>query len=229
AEGVWVDGGWRGEVYEAWARGRMRQAVVFGENVTLTRRVSACLGESRLLVRDVVVNEGYATVPHMQLYHCNLGFPLLDAGTQLVAPSATVTPRDPVAAAGMDNYATYEGPTEGYAEQCFYHEMVADADGWVTVMLANRAFDGGRGLGLYLRYRQDTLPRFTQWKMVGQGDYVTGLEPANCLVEGRDKERARGSLQFLEPGESRDYQLEFGVLDGLEAIDSMAAAIGAQG
>lgn len=234
AEGVWVDGGWRGDEYEAWARGRMRQAVVFGENVTLTRRVSARLGESRLFIRDVVTNEGYATVPHMMLYHCNFGFPLLDAGTELIAPSQTVTPRDDVAAAGIDQYSTYEAPTPGYSEQCFYHEMAADGDGYVTVMLANRGFDGaagygGRGLGAYVRYRQDTLPRFTQWKMVGQGEYVTGLEPANCLVEGRDKDRERGILQFLEPGESRENLLEIGVLDGVAEIDALAAAIAALG
>jgi len=226
AEGTWVDGGWRrdaqGEdIYEMWARGRMRQAVVFGENLTLTRRVSAWLGESRIAIRDVVTNEGYATVPHMLLYHCNFGFPLLDAGTELIAPSRNVTPRDAVAAAGIDQYTRYEGPTAGYAEQCFYHEMSVDHAGYVTVMLANRAL----GLGAYLRYRQDTLPRFTQWKMVGQGDYVTGLEPANCLVEGRDKDRARGILQFLEPGESREYLLEIGVLDGAAEMDAMAAKI----
>jgi hypothetical protein len=233
AEGTWVDGVWRGEgdeaSYEMWARGRMRQAVVFGENVTLTRRVSARLGESRITIRDVVVNEGYATVPHMLLYHCNFGFPLLDAGTELIAPSRTVTPRDAVAAAGIDDYNTYEGPTAGYAEQCYYHEMATDGDGYVTVCLANRGFDGGAGLGAYLRYKQDTLPRFTQWKQVGQGDYVTGLEPANCLVEGRDKDRARGILQFLEPGETREYLLEIGVLDGAAEIDAMAASIAALG
>ena len=51
------------------------------------------------------------------------------------------------------------------------------------------------------------------------------LEPANCLVEGRDKDRQRGLLQFLEPGESREYMLEIGVLDGNDAIDQAVAAL----
>jgi hypothetical protein len=233
AEGTWVDGTWRndgvrGDAYEMWARGRMRQAVVFGENVTLTRRVWAYLGESRLFIRDVVVNEGHATVPHMLLYHCNFGWPLVDEGTRLVTPARSVTSRDPVAEAGIASHSTYEGPTAGYAEQVFYHDMLADDAGFVTAMLANRRFDEGRGIGAYLRYRRDTLPRFSQWKQVGQGDYVTGLEPANCLVEGRDKERERGTLQFLEPGEAREYLLEIGVLDGLEAIDALAESIEAR-
>jgi hypothetical protein len=49
------------------------------------------------------------------------------------------------------------------------------------------------------------------------------LEPANCLVEGRDKDRARGILQFLQPGEQREYLLEIGVLANNAEIDAMVA------
>jgi hypothetical protein len=78
---------------------------------------------------------------------------------------------------------------------------------------------------VYVRYRLAELPRFIQWKMVGVGTYVTGLEPANCLVEGRDKDRARGILQFLEPGEQREYVVELGVVAGAAAIASMVKKI----
>jgi hypothetical protein len=225
ADAVWADGGWRGEEYEIWVRGRMRETVVFGENLSLTRRISARLGESRLFIRDVVVNEGFTTTPHMMLYHCNFGFPLLAEGTELIAPSKKVTPRDEVAAPGLDVHARYEGPIQGYKEQVFYHDMAAGEDGFVTVVLANRAFNGGQGLGVYLKYRQAELPRFIQWKNVCAGTYVTGLEPANCLVEGRDKDRQRGILQFLEPGEQREYLLEIGVLASNAEIEALAKTI----
>ncbi|OPZ83792.1 MAG: hypothetical protein BWY76_02117 [bacterium ADurb.Bin429] len=81
------------------------------------------------------------------------------------------------------------------------------------------------GLGVGLRYHQKTLPRFIQWKQMGFGHYVLGLEPANCLVEGRDKERARSTLVILQPGESRDYTLELTALDGAEAMEAFAAEI----
>jgi hypothetical protein len=223
AASTWVDGGWRGDEYELWARGRMREAIVFGENLTLTRRIWTHLGSSTIHLRDTVANEGRQTTPHMMLYHVNFGFPLLDGGAELLAPSRTVTPRDAVAAAGLDAYGTYEAPVEGYAEQCFYHDMVAADDGHVTALLVNRAWQQGQGLGIALRYRQAELPCFTQWKMVCAGTYVTGLEPANCWVEGRTKDRERGMLQFLEPGETREYQLEIAVLDGQEAIAAAEA------
>ena len=55
---------------------------------------------------------------------------------------------------------------------------------------------------------------------MGEGDYVVGMEPANCLVEGREVDRAVGRLQFLEPGESRPYHLEIGVLASAGEIEA---------
>ena len=43
---------------------------------------------------------------------------------------------------------------------------------------------------------------------MGEGLYVVGLEPANCHVEGRIRERERGTLPMLTPGETRRYRLE---------------------
>lgn len=203
----------------------MRETVVFGENLTLTRRVWTHLGSSTIYLRDVVANEGYQTSPHMMLYHCNFGFPLLDEGAELLLPSRSVRPRDAVAAQGLDVHNTYEAPIDGYAEQCFYHDAIAAEDGYATALLVNRALQCGQGLGIALRYRQAELPCFTQWKMVCAGTYVTGLEPANCWVEGRDKDRERGILQFLEPGETREYSLELTVLDGQEALAAAEAAL----
>ena len=47
----------------------------------------------------------------------------------------------------------------------------------------------------------------TQWKSSASGNYVVGLEPGNCWVEGIARERERGTLQFLEPGETKTVTL----------------------
>ena len=54
--------------------------------------------------------------------------------------------------------------------------------------------------------------------MNGTQEYVVGMEPANCRVQGRANERARGALQFLEPGEQREYDIELGVLSNSEQV-----------
>ena len=54
--------------------------------------------------------------------------------------------------------------------------------------------------------------------MNGEGVYVVGMEPATNLAGGRSVERKEGRLIFLEPGESRFYNLEIGVLSTREEI-----------
>ncbi len=60
---------------------------------------------------------------------------------------------------------------------------------------------------------------------MGEGTYVVGMEPANCLVEGRDELRKKGTLEFLQPGEKKEFELEIGVLNGKEAIDRFKAEV----
>ncbi|MDI7276460.1 MAG: aldose 1-epimerase family protein [Anaerolineae bacterium] len=226
AANVHAAGRWCGDEYEVSIQGRVREGYLFGPKLELERRIWTRLGESRLTVEDRVTNLGGERTPFMIIYHCNLGFPLLDEGAEIIAPSRQVIPSTEVARSGLERWSRMEAPQAGYAEQVFYHEMAAGASGWVTVVLANRRAGGGRGLGLYIRYRQRELPRFVEWKMMGHGDYVLGLEPANCWPGlGRAGERARGTLEFLEPGEEREFAVEIGVLADNAAIEAMAAQI----
>ncbi|CEP67759.1 Protein of unknown function DUF4432 [Moorella glycerini] len=213
---------WEGDECIFTIKGRVREAVaVFGPNVLLERTIQARLGENRLFIHDVVTNEGWQPAPHMILYHINLGYPVLDAGAELLAASREVKPRDEVAARGLASYRIYQGPTPGFPDTVFYHDLLPDAKGWCQAALVNRRVN----LGVYVRYEHQNLPNFIQWKFTGEGDYVTGLEPANCLVEGRARERQRGTLVYLAPGEAREYRLEIGVLTTGEEIDAFARAL----
>ena len=58
------------------------------------------------------------------------------------------------------------------------------------------------------------------------GNYVTGIEPANCTVLGRAVNRADGTLQILEPGETTVFDIEVSVLAGADAIGAFLANIG---
>jgi len=50
-----------------------------------------------------------------------------------------------------------------------------------------------------------------QWKMMGRGAYVTGLEPSNCKVGGRAEELASGPHCVLDGGESRSFEVRIRV------------------
>jgi hypothetical protein len=216
ATNVSWDGSWDGDDYILTVRGKLREAIVFGENIQLTRTISAKMGESRFFIHDVVENIGYQRSPHMILYHINIGFPAVDDNSKLISPTLSATPRDAAAESGKENFNRLQPPTKDFSEKCYFHDMKPDADGKVTTAIVNPDLDGG--YGVYCTYNKRELPYFTEWKMMGEGTYVVGMEPGNALVLGRAKERELGRLQFLESGEVREYHLEIGVVDGEEDL-----------
>jgi hypothetical protein len=214
ARNVYVDGDWEGDEYEMWVQGRTRETIANGEDVRLTRRVSARLGESRLFIDDVVENLGHSTVPHMLAYHINAGFPLLDRGTELISAAEDREPITEDPAAALKDFAQYGPPQANFEPTVVVHRLAADADGWALTALVNRPL----GLGLYIKQRPEQLPFLWQWKQLKQGAYVAGIEPANCFGKGRAYDRQRGTLRFLAPGEQQNYRVEIGVLDSQAAI-----------
>lgn len=203
-------GEWKGEDYYLWVEGNVRQTAMFGEDISMRRRVGLWLGGTRFWIEDTVENLSMKPVPHMFLQHFNLGFPLVDATTRLDLPRHATFARDDTARAGIGSYNAFDQPQPGFQEQVFYHNLQADAKGQVEVRLTNPMFEGGKGLSVYWRYALADYPFLVEWKMMGEGAYVVGIEPANCHVEGRAAERERGTLQMLQPLESRRYMMEVG-------------------
>jgi len=224
AQNVWVDGAWEGDEYRVWVQGKLRETSALGENVLLTRRVSARMGASEILIEDRVENLAYTPVEHMLLYHTNFGWPLLDESSELVAPTVKIEPMTPEMEKDIPDHARFLPPTPGYGGVLFYHELAADAQGNTKFALVNRSL-GRDGLGVSIQFSKLMLPNLVEWKMMGQGHYVLECGPSNCRVDGRNVERARGTLQFLQPFECREYRLEIGVLDGSREIDQFVQEV----
>ena len=221
ARNVHVDGDWNADEYVMWVQGRTRETTVFGEDIRLTRRVWARLGESRLFVDDVLENLGQARTPLMLAYHINVGFPLLDEDSELISSAREMEPITDDAEAALANFRRYGPPTADWQATVLVHHVRASADGWARTAFVNRRL----GIGLFIKQRLEELPWLWQWKQLGYDAYVAGLEPANCIGRGRAYDRERGTLQFLEPGEQRRHSLEIGVLESAQAIDGFAADI----
>ena len=223
AKNVCHGGTWEGDDYVMFAEGQMREASVFGPNMVLTRRITARLGEDSLTVHDTVENQGFAPQEHMILYHCNLGYPLLDADTELVAPSAAIQGRDEYSQETIRRCTRFAEPEPGVEERVYYHDLNARDDGSTTVAAVNRGL--GEGLAVCFEFNKNQLTNLSQWKLPGQGTYVLGIEPGNCRVEGRPAERERGTLQVLEPGEAREYSLTVSVAEGKRELDELVKSI----
>lgn len=203
AEDVCVSKVWKNGKYCLSVSGTLREACFFGENLELRRTISTAMGDNSITVTDEVTNRGVRPSPLMLLYHINIGFPLLSEDAVIEGCVSETTPRTEDAAKGLDEWNVCQLPTAGYAEQCFFHDVEADEDGMARMTLKNQK----SGRAVEVAYRKAELPYFTQWKMMGEQEYVTGLEPANCHPDGQGSEKENGTLKILVPGETVQFQV----------------------
>ncbi len=193
--------------------GSVREAKALNYNLVLHREVRAFEGENRFFIEDTIENQGFSDQELMLLYHFNIGHPIVDAGSRLLAHSSTVEPRDNDARDQPEPYDSYVAPTPGYKDIVYYHDLES-RDGGVTAAIVNER----NGLGIYLKYSKDELDCFTQWKFLGQGNYVAGIEPGNAYVSGRSVERERGHVKILPARSNKHVLIEVGVLTSTDEI-----------
>jgi len=222
AEQVGVTQEWHGDDFLITVTGLMREACLFGENLTLRRTICAKLGENRLSVHDVIVNEGFAAQPLMILYHINFGYPILDEGSRFLCASSKIEPATEIAKSDMDRFSQMGAPEVGYRERVYFHEPIGDAGGQATAALINDRLE----LGAYVRFNTGQMSKLTQWKQLGAQEYVLGVEPGNCLSVGRVKQRERGDLETILPGEQRTFDVEIGILPDRDAIAQISQEVG---
>lgn len=211
---------WEGDDCILEAEGRVTQAQTYGENLVMTRRYTARIGELRFHMHDEIVNLGYLPTEHMLLYHINIGFPFVDAGAEFLAPVAgppivLFGDADP---AETEQWSRFIAPQKNWVQQTFEHRLHPASDGRVAVAIINPQL-GHDGQALYVSYDPLAMPHYIEWRMMGEGQYAVGIEPCTNGF-GREAVRQAGELIVLEPGESRVYDIEVGILDGADQIAS---------
>jgi len=211
AEKFNIDEYWDADDYIINIKGQVRESCVFEENMVLKREIICKLGDSKLFINDTVENQGYNETPFMILYHMNFGFPVISQNTRLISSASIIkinseNSKDEKKKKLCDQF---QSPTKGYVHQSFFHSM-PDNKRKISIALINESME----FGVYISYSQKQLPYLTEWKMMGQQDYVVGIEPGNCIPEpeGRKGARDSGRLVVLKPGEIRKFSIEIGVL-----------------
>lgn len=200
SEGLWI-----GDCYELIFRAKVRENVSHGKHLTMYRTISTRLGENQIKIHDQIVNESYKSVEHMVLYHFNFGYPLISETSFISIPD------------GKRRWINGEGPVEGWngcsklsdnaTPTVMLHEDLASVDGMVNLVIENRIVQNNQNkkLVVTLQYPIAECPQLTQWKYMAKGVNVLGIEPGNASTEGRHIHRQRGTLQFLQPGEVKEY------------------------
>lgn len=184
----------------------VREASLFACHTEMKRTYKISKTEDKITLSDVITNIGNKTAPSMVLYHFNLGYPLLSEAAQLSIPEHSSFPTADAFDAMYPNRKVMEKPQAGFSEECYVYD-VKEENGKAKIGIYNP----DSSVGFTMSFSKDSLPFLTEWKMMGEYEYVLGLEPGNAWPCGRDKMRERGELKFLEPGESitTEIVLEF--------------------
>lgn len=185
---------------EITVKAQVRDAAIFAHQLILEREYRISKTENKVLLCDKIKNIGSAEAPLEVLYHCNIGYPLLSENTVLDIPASVTEPRNDHAKKGLSDCLKMEKPQRGYEEMCYYHTL---SQGKVS------AYSPDIKKRVTISFDTAELPCFVQWKMMGEHDYVLGLEPGNCLPDGRDVMRQKGMLEFLKPDEEKRHHIAF--------------------
>jgi len=195
------------EIPEIRITGKMRTGRIFADNIWLKREIKVKYGINRIHIKDTVENRGGETRPYMILYHFNIGYPLLDEHAEFVTNAEYIRPRDEEAAKGVSWRVGFQKPQAGFKEQVFYYDSFAGTKKTSYAGLYNKTL----GMGVNIHVKPEQLPKIVQWKNAGFGDYVMGIEPANCYPEGREKQKGYG-LEFIESMEIKTQEISIEIV-----------------
>jgi Domain of unknown function (DUF4432) len=211
--------------HEIVVEGHVDESRLFGLQVRMVTKISTVPGSNTLVVRDEFVNLKEQPVEIQILYHWNFGPPFLGPGSLFVAPSKSITPRDPRAEEGLSQHDVYGAPEPGSTEQVYYHELHAGSGGdrRTLAMLRNKTGDKG----VVLRFLNDQLPAFTLWKNTGglRDGYVTGLEPGTNYPNARPFEKAHHRVVTLPVDGRYVTETTLEVLNTAGAVGAVEAEI----
>lgn len=224
AENVGADMRWQDDTAHMTVSGTMREACVFGEYLTLERKLSMNSAENKITLHDRIENRGQRVEPLMLLYHINFGYPMLNSCTKVYTNMDKITPRDETARKGIDTANDFSAPVVDYDEQVFLHTMSDSSCREASALVHNREL----GLAVELRFDPTALPWLNHWKCPRAGDYALGLEPGTCNVSGRAKAKQDNILKYIRPGEILDFDIEVIILDEPAAIDEAISRLAQQ-
>jgi len=180
----------------------------------LRRKVTVKMGSKKIFLEDTVENAAPTKSPLMILYHTNFGFPLIQDGSRLIIPSKRVvyggTDEE---VKNRDEYARFTDVSYDIDTPIYFHD-VAEKDGCAGYAVVNDEL----GIGVRVRYLKKNFTNLINWVDQQTGRNVVEVGPCNCTCLGRDRDRASSMLQFIEPGEVKEYKLSFEVLEGKDEI-----------
>lgn len=205
-----------------------RDARMFGPVLEVRRTIQCMIGRAEIHLYDQVTNRGNTRCSHNWLYHVNVGYPLLDRGSQFIyrgkaehwqLPNPPARALSDSALNGLKRVGGSLAAHVGSGERGVVVEVKPDREGQCHVGLINRRI----GLGLELIYPAEQLPRMANWQHYGpRGCFVSGIEPFSGSLMGIANDDFAHARQHLDPGQTRRYQLTIRVNETRSALQAFA-------
>ena len=133
--------------------GEVRQAAPFAEHLVLRRRLRLDIGGASVVVHDEVRNDGYVPEQVQMLYHVNVGWPVLEEGTQVrMSPHQIVATTDDK----DDDPTTMPAPLAG-AVQKVWDRACSPGPQWAALISTDAAKRGP--LAVVVEWDGTSLPQ----------------------------------------------------------------------
>lgn len=172
------------------------ETALFGQNLVFRRKVFTAIGSGSVSIEDTLENAGYTDAEYGILYHINLGYPMLDEGTRIVADCEDISARTEFATANIKDAFLMTDSVAGQDEMCYYLTLRKP-----EISLVNDKI----GKKFTVSYSKETLPYFLEWKSMASGDYALGLEPTTTILDNEFKYRT------VAPGEKKTFNITLSV------------------
>jgi len=197
--------------------GKVVEAKLFFKKLELTSELIMVAGSPEFTIRDTITNLSGDPGEFQLLYHINTGQPFATPGARIVVPYHRMAPRSPASVKNLPEWNKLCPETPGSEEVVFFFEPAYSKSGQCKTMLVNQKGDRA----LTLAFGKE-FPCFSLWKsrLADADGYVCGLEPATNFPNPKSFEKKHGRVGTLKPGESRTFELSFGILPDAASVDN---------
>ena len=199
---------WENGILSIEISGEISETNVFGENLVLRRSYRVNSADNVIEMNDQITNHGSTSQQIMLLYHMNWGFPLITPASRLEMNTDSIVVRGEDQSE-LDQWGSFLEPTQDFVERVYFFDLNPDNEGMVHYQLENKTLKKG----VRVSWDKEQLPQMTEWKMMGKGDYVLGLEPGNTVPIGRKGTRDRGQGEYLESSATKEVSLKIQFLN----------------
>ena len=204
AENVNVNQNWVNNEFCIEVSGKIRQVKSLVENIVIERKISAAMFKNEIRVMDTITNQGQTRRPFMILYHMNFGYPLVNPYSEFVIPIQSTQGFNAYCEERKEQCLEIPEPDNTYIEETYIHKVHSNNNRSGFCIINDKE---NPEFGVSVTYPTDVLHNLGQNNFFREKEYFIAFEPCNNEIKGAEYEKERGTLRYINPGETVSIEL----------------------